>query len=340
MMTHPADPLQPAPEGPATDPDLDGDLEPAAATDAPGPRALPIELAGLRADLALGRLFPEYSRSRLQAWMREGLVTVRGAPVGVRDRLVPGAVVCVPVPPDLHEDAVIPEPVPLQVIFEDADLLVLHKPAGLVVHPGNGNRSGTLQNGLLYRDPALACVPRCGIVHRLDKDTSGLMVVARTLQAHSHLVRQLQARSVHRHYLALVTGLLQRDGRIEAPIGRHPTQRTRMAVVHEGRPAATRYSVRERYASATLVECRLETGRTHQIRVHMQHLGHALVGDPVYAARSSLVRTLPPAAQAFPRQALHAFHLGLLHPRTGEAQAWEIPVEPDLQRLLEACRAH
>lgn len=314
-----------------------GEAEPgAAAASPPPPRRVPLESAGLRADLVLGRLFPEFSRSRLQAWMREGRVVVDGRRIGLRDKLWAGQLAAVDAAPLPADDAVEPEPIPLQVVFEDAAILVLHKPAGLVVHPGSGNRSGTLQNGLLHHDPALAGVPRAGIVHRLDKDTSGLMVVARTLTAHIELVRQLQARTVRRHYAALVCGRVERDGVIEAPVGRHPTQRTRMAVVPAGRPALTRYTVQRHLPGCTLLECRLETGRTHQIRVHVQHFGHPMVGDPVYRASAAQSRTLPEPARVFPRQALHAFRLGLEHPLSGQPAAWEIPLEADLAALLEA----
>jgi len=317
-----------------------GEDEAAAAGVALAPRRVTSELAGLRADLVLGRLFPEYSRSRLQEWMRAGRVTVDQQPVGLRDKLWTGQVAAVQAPPAVESGEVLPEDIPLLCVFQDAALIVLHKPAGLVVHPGNGNRSGTLQNALLHHDPALAGVPRAGIVHRLDKDTSGLMVVARTLSAHIDLVRQLQARTVRRHYAAVVSGLVTGDGSVDAPIGRHPTQRTRMAVVRDGRPAVTHYTLRQRLDACSLLECRLETGRTHQIRVHMQQLGHPMVGDPVYGPGGPLLRTLPAAARDFARQALHAFRLGLVHPVSGQAMSWEIPLEDDLRALVLALGGH
>ena len=301
-----------------------------------GQRRVSHELAGLRADLALGRLFPEYSRSRMQAWLKAGQVKVNGRPAGVRDKVWPGDLAEVPPPPPIEAGAVEPEPIPLQVVYQDASLLVLHKPAGLVVHPGNGNRSGTLQNGLLHFDSDLASVPRAGIVHRLDKETSGLLVVARTLSAHIDLVRQLQARTVRRHYTALVVGVPTQDGTVDAPLGRHPTQRTRMAVVAGGRQAITHYSVRAHANGCARIECRLETGRTHQIRVHMQQAGYPLIGDPVYGATASALRTLPVPARSFPRQALHAFRLGLVHPDSAEQMEWEIPLEDDLAALWGA----
>jgi len=216
------------------------------------------------------------------------------------------------------------------VVFEDATLLVVNKPAGLVVHPGSGNWQGTLLNALLQRVPALAGIPRAGIVHRLDKDTSGLLVVAKTLAAQASLVRQLQARSVKREYLAVAHGRIARDGRIEAPIGRHPVKRTKMAVVARGRPAVTHYQVLERYPGASLLRCRLETGRTHQIRVHLSAQGHPLVGDPVYGKRSSGI--------PFPRQALHAERLGLLHPKTRKPMSWHAEPPADLQELIASLR--
>ena len=225
-----------------------------------------------------------------------------------------------------------PEAITLNVVHRDEALLVIDKPAGLVVHPGNGHWSGTLQNALLHHDPALERVPRAGIVHRLDKDTSGLMVVARTLEAQTDLVRQLAARAVKRHYLALVRGGIARGGTVDAPIGRHPAQRTKMAVVAQGRPARTHYRVVERFAACTLVECALETGRTHQIRVHMASIGHPLVGDPVYGGGHA------PPGPPFSRQALHARRLGLLHPVTGRPMLWESGLPEDMVGLIALVR--
>jgi 23S rRNA pseudouridine1911/1915/1917 synthase len=229
-------------------------------------------------------------------------------------------------------EAAAAEDIALAIVFEDEDLLVLDKPAGLVVHPGNGNRSGTLMNALLHHAPALASIARAGIVHRLDKDTSGLLVVAKTLTAQTNLVRQLQARTVVRRYLALVHGALMRGGEVDAPIGRHPVQRTKMAVVGRGRSALTRYAVREDLGAVTLLECRLETGRTHQIRVHMAHLGHPLVGDPAYGPR----RVADPLLAGFGRQALHAYHLGLIHPSSGQIMRWSSKLPEDFSALLHA----
>ena len=294
-----------------------------------------LDCAGLRLDQALARMFPEHSRSRLQAWLREGRIHVDGralsdvrAKVRGGEKLEMDAV--------LHlsaglEDA-LAEDIALSVVFEDDVLLVLDKPAGLVVHPGSGNRSGTLMNALLHHAPSLAEVPRAGIVHRLDKDTSGLLVVAKTLAAQTALIRQLQARTVGRHYLALVHGAIQRDGEIDAPVARHPAHRTKMAVIEGGRAALTHYAVKERLGAATLLECRLATGRTHQIRVHMAHLGHPLVGDPVYGARRV---SSDPHLTGFARQALHAFRLGLIHPASGEAMCWVAPLPEDFAVLLQ-----
>ncbi len=302
----------------------------AGGSDLPTVSTIPADLGGLRLDQALARLFPEHSRSRLQAWLRDGRIRIDGASPDARRKIWGGERVELDSAPAPELSAELPEDIPLQVVFEDAHLLVIDKPAGLVVHPGSGNWSGTLLNALLHHAPAVAQVPRAGIVHRLDKDTSGLLVVAKTLEAQTDLVRQLQARTVKRHYWALLQGSLHAGGTVDAPIGRHPTQRTRMAVVGNGRPALTHYSVVERFPSATLVECRLETGRTHQIRVHMTHIGHPLVGDPVYRGR----RSPHPACEGFERQALHAYRLGLVHPASGEFMQWEVPIAADFAALL------
>jgi 23S rRNA pseudouridine1911/1915/1917 synthase len=297
--------------------------------------------AGLRLDQTLAELMPEYSRSRVQRWIADGQVLVDGNPRRPRDRVWGGEAVRLDAALEPETDAT-PQPIPLRVLFEDDQLLVIHKPAGLVVHPAAGNRDGTLLNALLYRVPALASVPRAGIVHRLDKDTSGLLVVAKTLEAHHALVEQLRERRVHREYRALVMGELVSGGVIDAPIGRHPTQRTRMAVVLGGRPAVTRYRVLERYPGHSLLAVELETGRTHQIRVHLAHVNHPLVGDRTYGARPRPPKGCDPALtvalQQFPRQALHAIRLGLLHPGSGVPLQWELPMEQDLETLLALLR--
>ncbi|TVO69515.1 MAG: 23S rRNA pseudouridine(1911/1915/1917) synthase RluD [Denitromonas halophila] len=294
------------------------------------PLIVPDACAGMRIDQVLAQLLPEQSRNRLQTWVKEGRVLVddRQVPPKFRVRGSENLVIDVPPPPEAVADAA--EAIDLTVVFEDESLIVLNKPAGLVVHPGSGNWQGTMLNALLFHCPELSRVPRAGIVHRLDKDTSGLLVVAKTLPAQTDLVRQLQARTVRREYLALAHGQISTGGTVDAPIGRHPSQRTRMAVVGKGREAVTHYSVERRFDECTLVRCQLETGRTHQIRVHMTHVGHPLVGDPVYGKR----RCLNAALQAFPRQALHAFQLGLIHPSSGESMAWTAPMPDDMQELI------
>ena len=293
--------------------------------------AVPAACAGLRLDQALARLFPDYSRNRLAQWIRASQVTLDGRAVAPRQRVWGGEVIDLVPSPHPETLAQRPEDIPLDIVHEDSALLVVNKPPGLVVHPGSGNWRGTLLNALLHRAPALVDIPRAGIVHRLDKDTSGLLVVARTLSAQADLVRQLQERSVTREYLAVVHGRIARDGRIEAPIGRHPVKRTRMAVTARGRPAATRYQVLEQYRDAALLRCRLETGRTHQIRVHLSSLGHPLVGDPVYGKRESGI--------PFPRQALHAERLSLVHPQTRKVMAWQAEPPADLQELIATLRS-
>ena len=288
----------------------------------------------MRVDQALARLFPEHSRSRLQSWLKSGRITIDGASPDSKTKVWGGETVTVSPEPSAAMLAEQAEDIPLQVVFEDDTVIVIDKPVGLVVHPGSGNWSGTLLNALLHRGAGFRDLPRAGIVHRLDKDTSGLLVVAKTLEAQTDLVRQLQARTVKRHYLALVHGEPAPSGEVNAPIGRHPVQRTRMAIVPGGREALTRYRVIERFARATLVECELATGRTHQIRVHMAHIGHPLVGDATYGKAKSA----DPRLDAFARQALHAWQLGLIHPKTGEACRWQTPLPADFDGLLETLR--
>ncbi|MBL8489943.1 MAG: RluA family pseudouridine synthase [Rhodocyclaceae bacterium] len=295
---------------------------------------VPAECAGSRLDAALARMFPQHSRSRLQSWLREGRIRLDGGRADPRHKVWGGENIVLDGITEAGSMPDAPEDLALRVCHEDASILVLDKPPGLVVHPGSGNRTGTVLNGLLHRIPGLAALPRAGIVHRLDKDTSGLMVVAKTLEAQTDLVRQLQARTVRRKYLALVHGKVSPDGTVDAPIGRHPVHRTRMAVVAGGREARTHFFVIERFPGATLLECRLETGRTHQIRVHMDSIGHPLVGDPVYG-RS---RCGNPLLDDFPRQALHAWRLALRHPESGDEVAWESPVPADMANLLSVLR--
>ena len=304
-----------------------------------GPASLrvPDELAGLRLDQALARMLPEHSRSRLQEWVKSALITVDGAPAVPKDKVWGGERIEVRAPPD--PDTCAPQAIPLCVMYEDAQILVVDKPAGLVVHPGSGNQDGTLLNALLYHAPALAALPRAGIVHRLDKDTSGLLVVAKTLPAHTHLTRQLQRRIIHREYLAVVAGIPSAQGVVEAPIGRHPRARTKMAVVAGGKSARTLYRVVRAGRGWSLVECRLDTGRTHQIRVHLHSIGHPVVGDPVYGMGAS-TRELPLSARHFPRQALHAVRLELVHPTGGRPMHFQSPLPDDMVQLLEQLGQH
>ena len=290
---------------------------------------IPADCAGLRLDQALARLLPAHSRSRIRAWIDAGNVTLSGSIVEAKRRLAGGERLLVVPAADPRTTALEPQAIAMSIVYEDDALIVIDKPPGLVVHPGSGNWSGTLANALLHHSPQLAGLARAGIVHRLDKDTSGLLVVAKTETAQTDLVRQLQARSVRREYLALAAGDIARDGTIDAPIGRHPVKRTSMAVVGGGKPAVTRYEVRERFGDCTLLVCRLETGRTHQIRVHLASIRHPLVGDPTYGRRGGV---------AFPRQALHAWRLGLVHPATKEPMRWESPIPQDFAALLTALR--
>ena len=290
----------------------------------------PRELAGLRLDQALARMFPQYSRSRLQAWLAAGHIRIDGARAGPRQAVRGGESVELSPPPA-------PEAVPraqrmaLAVVYEDADLVVIDKPAGLVVHPGAGIADGTLMNALLAHAPQVAGVPRAGIVHRLDKDTTGLIVVAKTIEAQTSLVRQLADRSMRRVYLAVVQGDPPATGTIDAPVGRDARARTRMTVTRRGKDAVTRYRVLERYGHAALLECRLETGRTHQIRVHFQHIRHPIIGEGTYrrGTRHGI---------AFARQALHAVELSLEHPRSGERKTWRAEPPADFKRLLASLR--
>ena len=301
---------------------------------------IPLELAGTRLDQALASLFPEFSRSRLSEWIRQGFATVDAQTRRPRDRVVGGERVELRLAPAADSERWEAQPLDIAVLYEDEHLLVVDKPVGLVVHPGAGNPDGTLVNALLHRDPALVRVPRAGVVHRLDKNTSGLLVVARTLLAHKRLVSALKCRQVEREYLAVVTGLLSAGGRVDAPVGRHRVQRTRMAVNDAGRPAATRYRVERRFRAHSLIRLALESGRTHQIRVHMAHIDHPLVGDPVYGGRLRLPAgagsELTERLRAFKRQALHAEQLKLRHPLTEEAMHWRSPLPPDMQELLAA----
>lgn len=295
------------------------------------------EQAGKRLDQVLSVLFGEFSRSRLQRWIKEGRVRIDGRPCRPKDKVWGGEKV--QLQPVLEQEVGDQaEAIPLDILYEDASLLVIDKPAGLVMHPATGNPRGTLLNALLHHLPALSQLPRGGIVHRLDKQTSGLLVVAKTLQAQTSLVNQLQARSVKREYRAIVQGVMTSGGSVAQPIGRHPVHRVRMAVQPGGKPAVTHYRVLERFRAHSYLQVNLETGRTHQIRVHMAHIRHPLLGDPVYGGRLRLPagasEVLREALQGFHRQALHAARLELLHPASAEVMAWEAPLPEDMQRML------
>lgn len=284
----------------------------------------------MRLDQTLARLLPEHSRSRLTQWIRDSRVVMEGHGAQPSDKVWGGEVIAITPTVDPLSRTHLPQAIALNIVHEDDAIIVINKPAGLVVHPGNGNPDGTMLNALLQHAPALTNVPRAGIVHRLDKDTSGLLVVAKTLTAQTDLVRQLQARTVRREYAAIVMGIIEHDGKIEAPIGRHPISRTRMAVVARGKPALTHYEVIETFENATWLLCRLETGRTHQIRVHLASIGHPLIGDPVYGKRPAN-RGLAP----FNRQALHAQKLGLVHPVTRKSLSWKAKLPADICELIE-----
>jgi 23S rRNA pseudouridine1911/1915/1917 synthase len=301
---------------------------------------IPTSSAGLRLDQALASLLPEYSRSRLQEWVTLNQVLLDGKPAISKQKVWGGETLAVLPQVTQSEQPYQAEDIPLDIVYEDDDLLVVNKPVGLVVHPGSGNWQGTLLNALLHHSPQLASVPRAGIVHRLDKDTSGLLVVAKTLISQTNLVRQLQERSVKREYLALVHGELSHGGYVDQPIGRHPSNRVKMAVVESGKDAVTHYKVERAFPSCTLLRCTLETGRTHQIRVHMTYLKHPLVGDSVYLkGPQKCVLPLRDVLTRFPRQALHATRLALEHPISGEMMEWYVPLPDDMQQLLRQIKA-
>jgi 23S rRNA pseudouridine1911/1915/1917 synthase len=303
---------------------------------------VPAELDGERLDQAAAALFPDYSRSRLQAWIRSGELRADGEQRRPRDKVAEGAVLALDAELE-QEVGWQPQAIELDIVHEDDAILVINKPAGLVVHPAAGHARGTLVNALLAHAPELAQLPRGGIVHRLDKETSGIMVVARTLAAHHNLVDQLQARTVKREYCAVCVGAMTGGGTIDLPIGRHPRQRKKMAVLTAGgKPAVTHFRVVERFGHHTHLAVSLETGRTHQIRVHMAHRHNPLIGDPVYGGRPRLPRgaseTLIEALRRFPRQALHARVLGLIHPGSGEEVQFQCPIPDDIATLLAVLR--
>jgi 23S rRNA pseudouridine1911/1915/1917 synthase len=303
---------------------------------------VPESLIGRRLDQVTAELFSDYSRVRLQDWIRTGQVLVDGVAKRPRDHVRAGQIITLAATLAIAEERWQAEPITLDIIYEDEALLVINKPVGLVVHPAAGNPDHTLVNALLYQCPELTHVPRAGIVHRLDKDTSGLLVVAKTLTAHAQLVRQLQAHKVKREYEAIVTGILISGGTIDAPLGRHTVHRKKRAVLEWGKPAITHYRVLERFQAHTRVKVQLETGRTHQIRVHMAHIHHPLIGDAVYGGRFQIPRgaseELIKTLRAFKRQALHAQHLSLVHPLTKKTIEWFAPIPADMQVLLDVLR--
>lgn len=295
------------------------------------------ELIGLRLDLALSKVFPEHSRSRLQEWIDAGFVQVDESLASKRYKVLGGESININAALE-RVDEYVAEAMELNIVYDDAEIIVINKPAGLVVHPGSGIQSGTLLNGLLHYDPNLNLIPRAGIIHRLDKDTTGLMVIARTLESHSYLVSAMQVRDIHREYIALVRGVITAGSSINAPIGRHPRHRTRMAVTANGKEALTHYRVIEKFPDMTLLRCQLESGRTHQIRVHMAHIKHPIIGDPVYAGRSfapkSYSEDVKKSVRDFPRQALHATYLAFHHPQQGELMEFDVPLPEDFENLL------
>ncbi|MBP6563029.1 MAG: RluA family pseudouridine synthase [Neisseriaceae bacterium] len=301
---------------------------------------VPNELGGMRLDAALAKLMPEYSRSRLTTWIKEGAVLVGGKVAAPKLKLIGQEALEVTILPSEENLAFTPEDIEIPVVFEDDTVLVVNKPAGLVVHPASGNWTGTLLNGLLHHYPDQSQIPRAGIVHRLDKDTSGLMVVAKNLPAQNDLVQQLQARTVKRVYRAIADGLVPFDGKIETKIGRDPHNRLKMAVVkYGGKEAITHIKVLERYLNHTYVECTLETGRTHQIRVHMREARHPLSGDPVYGTpRHNCSDAAKEAVKGLARQALHAYKLSFVHPKTKELVSFEAPMAPDMHHVLSVLR--
>lgn len=300
--------------------------------------ALSPDLAGRRLDQALAQLLPQYSRTRIQRWIEEGAVRVNGLTARARDVVVGGetASVAARLPP---ETTLAAQAMPLDIVHEDSAVIVINKSPGVVVHPGAGNREHTLQNALLAHDAKLKRVPRAGLVHRIDKDTSGLLVVARTLEAQTALVGALAAHEVEREYLALCTGSMTGGGTVDEPIGRHRTQRIKMAIRSDGRPAVTHYRIEKRFRAHTLARVQLETGRTHQIRVHLAHAGYPIVGDPVYGGRRRLPAGATPALkqalESFRRQALHAARLSFTHPKSGKPVSYSAPLPADFTGLLD-----
>ena len=302
---------------------------------------VPSDLSGLRLDIALARMFPDYSRSRLKSWVLQGNVTVDGRIMRPRDSVAGGEQIIVQPQAEVSITS-LPEPLDLDIVFEDEDLIIVNKPAGLVVHPGTGNTHGTLMNGLLNHVAALEALPRAGIVHRLDKDTSGLLLVGKKLTSHTALVRALADRDISRHYLAICVGVLTGGGKVDAPIGRNPADRVKMSVQDQGKPAITHFRVKERFRAHTFVDVQLDTGRTHQIRVHFAHRRNPLVGDQVYGGRLAMpagaTEELRESLRCFKRQALHATRLSFVHPKSGETIEQLVGPPQDLNDLLNIMR--
>ncbi len=301
---------------------------------------IPEALSGQRLDSALAEMFPDYSRSRLKQWIQQGQILLEGKQVKPKVKVFSDQELQLDIESVEPGEGCLPEDIPLDIVYQDESLIVINKPAGFVVHPAAGHHRGTLQNALLFYDESLAGVPRAGIVHRLDKDTTGLMVVARNLISHKYLVEQIQQREVHREYQALVHGVMTGGGTVDEPIGRHSHDRVRMTVREDGRPSVTHYRVLKRFRAYSHIHVELETGRTHQIRVHMQHLRHPVVGDPVYAGRPRIPAEADTVfidlLRKFSRQALHAWRLSLIHPVSGEEISWQADLPEDMQQLLNA----
>ncbi|MEH6625115.1 MAG: 23S rRNA pseudouridine(1911/1915/1917) synthase RluD [Motiliproteus sp.] len=298
---------------------------------------VPFELGGYRLDQAMAKMFPDYSRSRLQSWIKDGDLLVDGKPMRTRDKLQGGEQVVVEVQLEAQERWK-PQAIELDVVYEDDHIIIINKPTGLVVHPAAGHHDGTLLNALLHYCPSIGTVPRAGIVHRLDKDTTGLMVIAKTIEAQTELVSQLQDRSMGREYEAVVQGLMTGGGQVDEPMGRHPKNRQKMSVSPTGKEAVTHYRVVKKFRGHTHIRLKLETGRTHQIRVHMSYINYPLVGDPTYGGRFRQPKGISPelqeALRGFKRQALHAKKLELWHPFSGELVSWEVDLPEDMQELL------
>jgi 23S rRNA pseudouridine1911/1915/1917 synthase len=299
---------------------------------------IPDDCAGLRLDQALAQLFSDYSRGQITKWIKAGYVLINGKVLRPKDSVIGGEQVEINAQIEAVDEKWQAEAIQLDIIHEDQDILIINKPAGMVVHPGAGNHQGTLVNALLHHSPQLEGIPRAGIVHRIDKGTTGLLMIAKTLQAHNSLVSQLQARTVQREYQAIAMGVMTAGGTVDEPIGRHHVERKRMAITNTGKPAITHYRVEQRFRAHTHIRCKLETGRTHQIRVHMAHIRYPLLGDPSYGGRLRLPKgaseTCQQALQNFKRQALHAGLLGFIHPKTEQEVSWRIDMPDDMQTIL------